>query len=143
MVYSIISVITLFISATLLYAIQVLGSGLDGSLRNTPVINGHWIASYFLPMLVFILLGCATRRYWLVFIIVYVIQTLPVAYIFVGAAMKGHLIDNGAAKFGITALYGLLMVFALPGIFWGLCKLAGIPTPQNNGWRDYIKEDCS
>lgn len=141
--YLFISVFTLIASAILLYALQVFSSGVNGSLQNTPAVTSYWIVSYFIPTFVFLLLGCVTRRYWLVFAIVYIIQSIPVVYIFVGAATKGQLMKNWVDKLGNISLYGLLMVFVPAAIFVGLCKLAGIPLPQNNGWNDRITTDSS
>ncbi len=137
--YFFIAIITLVVSAALIFMTQVVSSGVDGSQPGILRMNSRWVANYFVPTLIFLCVGCATRRYWLVFALVYIVQTLMTVRVLLLAAISGHPVTNWLAILGSVSVYGLIMVFIPPIIFMGLCKLAALPLPRNDGWKQVIE----
>ena len=137
--YFFIAIIALAVSAAFVYMAQAGSSGVDGSQPGILRMNSRWVGNYFVPTFIFICVGCAARRYWLMFALVYIVQTLMVARVIILAAISRQLPMDWLVSFGRTSVYEVFMVFIPPIIFMGLCKLASLPLPRNDGWKQVIE----
>jgi hypothetical protein len=113
--YLFIFICSMSIVALIVYILSVVFGGPENSQYRGPIINAQWI-------ILFVTLGA-----WVAYL-----TTLQVV------ADHGH--SNWIILFGGLFGVGAMMVFIPAALFYGLCKLAGLPLPHSRGWGECVSE---